>query len=747
MKPIYVLLFALITRLTEVYSQNLSNFGFENIDKKTGHPVGMQLIPADQLDKYFLRVDSTVKTQGAYSFSIASDPTKSGHTFLASSFVVPGNYSGQKVQLKGFLKTENVGGDSGFAGLWMRVDGENGPLAFDNMASRKITGTNDWKEYTIELPLSNEAEKITVGAILSRATGKIWFDQLSLFIDGVEIEKAAPRPAIVYKAKLDTSFGKDSRVSFPPSSSRLVVDFQLLGQVWGFLKYYHPFVAKGNIQWDNELFRFLPTYIKASNSKARDQVLLEWINQLGPLTPCSTCDTEVKEFSRLKPDLAWMEKLKATKLYEPLQQILKNRNQGSHYYISLGSAVNPIFKNEKAYSIDHPDAGVRLLTLYRYWNMIQYFYPYKDIIGEDWNTVLSEFIPKFIEAKDKLAYRLVVLELISRINDSHASLVEDSVLRKYKGNRIAPVQVKFIDNKLVVTDYYHPLWGPKSGLKPGDIITSIQGKPIEKIAKEKLKYTSASNYPIKQRNMAREMLRSNATQLQLEIKREDAKSSTSVQLFPLDSIKTDIDRAYRKPDSCYRFLSKDVGYIYLGNIKASLLPRIFKTFANTKGIVIDIRNYPSESVVFSMSEYLLGEEKEFVKFNAGSIDYPGFFRWMGRPKIGSKKDNNYKGKIVILVNDITQSHAEYTAMALRTADNAIMIGSTTAAADGNVSSILLPGNLTTRITGIGVFYPDGRETQRVGILLDEVVKPSIKGIKEGLDELLERAISIINQTK
>ena len=49
------------------------------------------------------------------------------------------------------------------------------------------------------------------------------------------------------------------------------------------------------------------------------------------------------------------------------------------------------------------------------------------------------------------------------------------------------------------------------------------------------------------------------------------------------------------------------------------------------------------------------------------------------------------------------------------------------------------------ITGIGIYYPDGRETQRVGIVVDREVKPTIKGVIEGRDELLEKAIEIINQ--
>jgi len=84
-------------------------------------------------------------------------------------------------------------------------------------------------------------------------------------------------------------------------------------------------------------------------------------------------------------------------------------------------------------------------------------------------------------------------------------------------------------------------------------------------------------------------------------------------------------------------------------------------------------------------------------------------------------------------------------MAFRAGDNTTIIGSTTAGADGNVSAIQLPGGLQTMISGIGIFYPNGEETQRVGIVPDIEIKPTIKGIKEGRDELMEKAIEVILQ--
>jgi C-terminal processing protease CtpA/Prc len=78
-------------------------------------------------------------------------------------------------------------------------------------------------------------------------------------------------------------------------------------------------------------------------------------------------------------------------------------------------------------------------------------------------------------------------------------------------------------------------------------------------------------------------------------------------------------------------------------------------------------------------------------------------------------------------------------MALRAA-GAVVIGSTTAGADGNVSAVPLPGGLRSMISGIGVFYPDKKPTQRIGIVADVRVQPTIAGVRAGRDEVLEEAL-------
>jgi len=126
------------------------------------------------------------------------------------------------------------------------------------------------------------------------------------------------------------------------------------------------------------------------------------------------------------------------------------------------------------------------------------------------------------------------------------------------------------------------------------------------------------------------------------------------------------------------------------------------------------------------------------------LSYPGKFIWEKAKKVRSNKNKYYIGKVIVLVNEETQSSAEYSTMILQVGDNVITIGSQTSGADGDISKINFLG-YRSYISGLGVFYPDGTETQRVGVKIDVVVKPTIKGIQEGRDEILEKALELIDQ--
>jgi len=68
------------------------------------------------------------------------------------------------------------------------------------------------------------------------------------------------------------------------------------------------------------------------------------------------------------------------------------------------------------------DTGYRFLALFRYWNLIEYFFPYKNLIEKSWDGILNEYIPRMIACNDELAYKLTILSLIGEIHDTHANI-------------------------------------------------------------------------------------------------------------------------------------------------------------------------------------------------------------------------------------------------------------------------------------------------------------------------------------
>jgi len=526
---------------------------------------------------------------------------------------------------------------------------------------------------------------------------------------------------------------------------KLIDDFELLGRVWGFHKYHHPEIAKGNYNWDYELFRFVPIYLELNNDMERDKLIIDWIDSLGKLKECINCKP-IKENAFLKPDLRWIENQEEA-LREKLLFVYNSRYQGKHYYIGMSPNVgNPDFRNENAYStMVYPDDGFRILSLFRYWNIINYFFPYKHLMDKDWNLTLKEYIPIFLNTKTELEYELAALQIIGDIQDTHANLWAGAdKSNEWKGKYYSPVHVRFIENKLVVTDYYNSELQNEVGLKIGDVITEINGMTVEQIVKEKSKYYPASNVPTRLRDISVDLLRSDSSEIEIQYTSEDSNKQTkTLLLYPRDSL--DIYRWYRKNENkSYRMLDNNIGYVTLQSIKEDDISRIKDEFKDTKGIIIDIRNYPSIFVPFSLGSYFVSSSTPFVKFTNGNVDNPGEFTFTKELNIPSK-GKTFKGKLVVLVNELSQSQAEYTAMAFRAGDNTTIVGSTTAGADGNVSTIFLPGGLRTMISGIGVYYPSGEETQRVGIVPDIEVKPTIDGIRMGKDELMEKAIEIIKK--
>ncbi|MBB3699569.1 hypothetical protein KMW28_24420 [Flammeovirga yaeyamensis] len=515
-------------------------------------------------------------------------------------------------------------------------------------------------------------------------------------------------------------------------------------KLWGFLKYYHPEVAKGTQDWDSV---FIARLDSVKNIQTKDQLnnyYSQWIKSLGNIEKCENCADDLPDSLKVNLDLSWINdsNVFSTEVMNQLNFIKDNRNQGENYYISQSSEVgNTIFSNEKKYEFeDQPSEGIRLLALARYWNIINYYFPYKYQTDDNWGDVLTELIPLFQSAQEALDYQLAVNQMVSKINDSHGYVIYDNrLLGQFFGKKYVPFRYKVFDNKAIVKGFFDKKLSNENDILFGDVILGVENQTIAERSNYISKYFSFSNNATLFREMEPFLTTRNKDSIDIKIDRKGEILNKRIALYPLDSM----EFSFNNEKTVSKFLSDDVGYINMEILSEDQIGSIFKKFKNTKAIVFDLRNYPMNDYHDSLCFHLSEKEVEFAKFSVPNMKYPGTFKISESVKIGMDNPDYYKGKKIVLCNESTQSASEFMTMFFQALPNTITVGSQTAGADGDVSEIPLPGGITALMSGIGVFYPNGEKTQRTGVKIDVYVEPTIEGISEERDEVLEKAINLI----
>lgn len=517
-------------------------------------------------------------------------------------------------------------------------------------------------------------------------------------------------------------------------------------KVWGFLKYYHPKIASGEVNWDNQLLEKLPLIEKAQTKEEFSLILENWIDNLGPVKEIApiALPKDVKFFDK-NFDLSWFNnKLFSKKLSKKLKFIEENRFQSNEEF---GPNFDG-FKNLKNYfNLDYTDKNSKLLMLYAYWNVVEYYFPYKYIMDQKWDLTLKEMLPSVINSNTPEDFYKVLRKTAAKLDDSHVEFhVYRSVATEKKSFYYFPATGKIIDKKLVITEILGDSLAEADDIKIGTVITKINDKSIKEIIEEKREMISASNEVSYLDKVVRVILLSESEKVKVEFLKDGKYETKAMVWFNYhDSHRNEYKKGAQKKKDKFKLLDNNVGYVDMGVIKPKNIPDMVDALKSTKAIVFDMRNYPNGTFE-EIAAFLNSKEKEFCQYTMPYLNYPGRYEWIEGRKCGTENKESYKGKVIVLLNEDSISQSEWTAMCFQTAGNTTIIGSQTAGADGNVFEFDFSG-YHTNFSGIGVYYPDGRETQRVGIVPDIEVKPTIFGIQQGKDEVLERALLYIETGK
>lgn len=522
-----------------------------------------------------------------------------------------------------------------------------------------------------------------------------------------------------------------------------------LGKVWGFVKYRHPDPATGTVDWDSALFDVLPDLMAASSPAQANDVLADWLAGY-PFTVGS--DATAESWRRLQdqygdsaPDTGWISD--RSFLGEAVCQYLERLDQTyvgerPKGYAAFSADIPGVdFSHERDWQFRADDDGVKLLALYRFWNAFAYYSPNVDITPVDWDQALQEGIDEMLAAESRTDYLKALGSLSSKTGDAHVAMVDDALsLYRFYGSYFLRCSFLVIDGQVVV-QYCDE---KETSLHPGDVILAIDGTTMTNRIAELSRYFALPEPDKFGKVLAIPLLNTKGPTARVTVLRDGEQLDLSVyttnQLFVPEN-----------PWKNGTLENGQIGYIDPAALREGDVEKLMENFAGTRGLIVDLRQYPSVFLPYLLGEYLVPEPTQFATLTLPNPALPGsYFRqesfYTGAGTLqttGETAYPPYTGKVVLLMNENSISQSEFTVMALRQSPRAVVVGSPSVGADGNAVYLKLPGNVQSSFTGMGVYTPEGEATQRVGLQPDIVCLPTVEGLRDGQDELMNKAIEII----
>ncbi len=402
----------------------------------------------------------------------------------------------------------------------------------------------------------------------------------------------------------------------------------------------------------------------------------------------------------------------------------------------------------------YPSVGERILAVAKIYSVINYFYPYKHLMDEDWDEIYLKFIPKFISAENSEEYALTVAGMYHYLNDGHG-FVQSDVLNNYFGNAVPPIIIRFIEDKLLITKVF-PNVKSNTQAEVGDIITRINGESVKDRYESLKKYYAYSNPQNLNFLFTHEILKGqDSTYINLELLDKNGETKN----ISLLRTKTFFDQYWqyqgRNLPVSTKLLENNIGYVDLAVIRNEETVEMYEKFENTNAIIFDLRGYPNGTRAAIISRLTTNEKNPGALFkrnapkNMQTDDTSDYLHPNSETFFFQKiKRNNlpvYRGKTVVLIDERAISQSEHMGLFFKTVTNSVFIGTHTSGTNGDITFFNIPGNIRLFFSGHNVSYPDGTQLQRIGIVPDVHVKETIESIRNGEDAVLNTAIKYIEE--
>ena len=363
-------------------------------------------------------------------------------------------------------------------------------------------------------------------------------------------------------------------------------------------------------------------------------------------------------------------------------------------------------------------------------------YPAFDIKGVDWKAVGGELLPRVETVKTDEEFGLLCMELVARLQDSHALLLNGSAERPEPPlPQWDPGFACLIDDQDKPVVFHVDRSGPAkgAGVELGMTLISINEVPAEKAIQEAMnqtgKYWSYSSQQYLRYSAARSFIRQMNRRENVELIMTDPKGKTHDFKIPatlgsryLPRLPVPIKGIIDDESVSWTMLKNKVGYVYVRRIKSDLIDSLDEAvddLSRANGLIIDVRGNSGGG---------FDSRRAFINFDLNSTEEPK------RPR--------FKGPVALLTDARCISAGEGWASWFIANKRATVFGEATAGASSRKRTYALKNNLYKVIIPVKLYrgFLD-RPIERRGLEPDIPVRQNAADLADGKDTVLETAKS------
>lgn len=603
-------------------------------------------------------------------------------TITASLDALP--YRNKEFKLKAAVKVAEGEGH-----MWSRVDRENGARGFfDNMDNRPIQ-PGEWNDYEIKGMVDQDATHIFFGCFL-KGTGKLWVDDFQFYVKN----QNGWEPVTIK----NPDFEEDTDDS-PPAG-------------WGAYALSYSFKVTSE------------TAAKGNKSVSIESTPQGFTGELfGPkATFGETVSKELGSGLSCAFPLA---------LYGTEEQTYPPAPAEKHN--ALTSAIG----NELPKELSANDLYVRLGDVIITWNIFQHFFPYFDVVGTDWKTALTDALTSAYNDKTDRDFLFTLKKFTAALKDGH---VRVSMTGNSGKESLLPLVCEWIEGQPVVVEI---LDKNITNVRVGDILTEISGvNAIKKLETVKQYISAATDGWLMYRALTELLIIPDSLETPIKVEREGGEiiETTIKPVSYQDFYKLLYNGKTSKPKK----LKDGVYYLDLGNVPMEEINRLMPELEKARAIICDLRGYPKSNHDF-IRHLLKEKDTSTAWMKVPRVIYPDYEKvtyeesgWGLEPLTPA-----LTAKIVFLTDGRAISYAESYMGFIEHYKLATIVGQPTAGTNGNINPFQLPGGYYITWTGMRVVKHEGSRHHGVGIIPNVRVERTIKGVREGRDEFLEKALEII----